>query len=105
MLLGYTDVTVTFQYEVTKDNFGNLTLSLIIKIKKMSRLKNKVAVITGGNSGIGFGIAEAFKNEGAVGAIAGRNETTLNSAVEILGGNFIGIKGDVTNLDDLEEHV
>lgn len=68
----------------------------------MSKLKNKVAVITGGNSGIGLGIAEAFKNEGAVGAIAGRNEHTLNSTVEILGGNFIGVKGDVTDLDDLE---
>lgn len=68
----------------------------------MSKLKNKVAVITGGNSGIGLGIAEAFKNEGAVGAIAGRNETTLNSTVETLGGNFIGVKADVTNTDDLE---
>lgn len=68
----------------------------------MNRLKNKVAVVTGGNSGIGFGIAEAFKNEGAVGAITGRNETTLNSSVDLLGKEFIGIAGDVTNLEDLE---
>ena len=68
----------------------------------MNRLKNKVAVITGGNSGIGFGIAEAFKNEGAVGVIVGRNQETLDNSVAQLGDNFIAINADVTNLADLE---
>ncbi|TDO71219.1 NAD(P)-dependent dehydrogenase (short-subunit alcohol dehydrogenase family) [Flavobacterium chryseum] len=68
----------------------------------MSKLKNKVTVVTGGNSGIGFGIAEAFRNEGAVGTVTGRNQIRLNTAVEALGTDFIGITGDVTNGDDLE---
>jgi len=68
----------------------------------MNKLKNKVAVITGGNSGIGFGIAEAFKNEGAKGVIVGRNQETLNSAVAQLGDDFIAINADVTNVADLE---
>lgn len=68
----------------------------------MSKLKGKVAVITGGNSGIGSGIAEAFKNEGATGTITGRNQETLDQSVKELGAGFIGVKGDVTNMEDLE---
>lgn len=68
----------------------------------MTKLKNKVVVITGGNSGIGFGIAEAFKNEGARGVIVGRNQETLDSSVAQLGGDFIAINADVTSVADLE---
>jgi len=68
----------------------------------MSRLKNKIAVITGGNSGIGFGIAQAFKNEGVKGAIVGRNQKTLAKAAAQLGDGFIAINGDVTTPADLE---
>jgi NAD(P)-dependent dehydrogenase (short-subunit alcohol dehydrogenase family) len=66
------------------------------------KLKNKVAVVTGGNSGIGFGIAEAFKIEGATGTITGRNQETLDRSVKELGAGFIGVKADVTNMNDLE---
>lgn len=67
------------------------------------KLKDKVTVVTGGNSGIGFGIAEAFRTEGAVGSITGRNKQTLDEAVEKLGNDFIGLTGEVTKADDLEK--
>lgn len=68
----------------------------------MGKLDNKVAVITGGNSGIGLATAQAFRDEGARVVILGRNQDTLDEALAELGEGVIGVQGDVTNLDDLE---
>lgn len=68
----------------------------------MSRMKDKVAVITGGNSGIGLATARAFITEGARVAIFGRNQDSLDQAVAELGPNALGVRGDVTETADLE---
>jgi len=68
----------------------------------MGKLEGKVAVITGGNSGIGLAAAKEFKREGAAVVIAGRDQKTLNAAVEALGSEALGVKTDVSNLKDLE---
>jgi NAD(P)-dependent dehydrogenase (short-subunit alcohol dehydrogenase family) len=66
-----------------------------------SKLKDKVAVITGGSSGIGLGIAKRFAAEGAKVAITGRNQATIDKALKEIGPNGLGIQGDVSRLDDL----
>jgi NAD(P)-dependent dehydrogenase (short-subunit alcohol dehydrogenase family) len=67
------------------------------------RLKGKVAVITGGNSGIGLATAHAFKANGAQLAIFGRDQETLGRAATDLGGDVLAIRGDVRNMSDLEQ--
>jgi NAD(P)-dependent dehydrogenase (short-subunit alcohol dehydrogenase family) len=68
----------------------------------MNALKNKVAVITGGNSGIGLATAKALIDRGAKVVLFGRDETTLNHAIETLGQAASGVRGDVTSSADLE---
>jgi NAD(P)-dependent dehydrogenase (short-subunit alcohol dehydrogenase family) len=66
------------------------------------RLDGKIAVITGGNSGIGFATAQLFVKEGAFVFITGRRQTELDKAVKKIGKNAVGIQGDVTILEDLD---
>ena len=68
----------------------------------MSKLENKVAVITGGTSGIGLATAERFVREGAHVVVTGRSQDALDAAVRRLGARATGVRGDVAKLDDLD---
>ena len=68
----------------------------------MNRLEGKVAVITGGNSGIGLATAKRFVDEGAHVVITGRREKELNDAAALIGKNVTTVTGDVTRLADLD---
>jgi len=65
-------------------------------------LDGKIAVITGGNSGIGLATAQCFVEEGAYVYIVGRRQNELDTAVNQIGKNVTGIQGDVSNLSDLD---
>ncbi len=68
----------------------------------MARLSGKVAVVTGGNSGIGLATAQRFHEEGARVAISGRDQKTLDQAVNTIGGDVIALRADVAKLADLD---
>jgi NAD(P)-dependent dehydrogenase (short-subunit alcohol dehydrogenase family) len=68
----------------------------------MHRLDGKIALITGGTSGIGLATAKQFVNEGAHVFITGRREPELAAAVKEIGRNVSGVQGDVSNLADLD---
>jgi NAD(P)-dependent dehydrogenase (short-subunit alcohol dehydrogenase family) len=67
------------------------------------KLEGKVAVITGGNSGIGLATAKRFVAEGAYVFITGRRQAQLDAAVKDIGNNVSGVQGDVANLVDLDK--
>lgn len=69
----------------------------------MSKLSGKIAVITGGNSGIGLATAKLFASEGATVVITGRRQAELDAAVAEIGGNAVGVQGDVSKLNDLDK--
>jgi len=65
-------------------------------------LAGKIALITGGSSGIGLATAKRFVAEGAYVFITGRRQTELDAAVKEIGGNVTAVRGDVSNFADLD---
>ena len=68
----------------------------------MGKLEGKVALVTGGNSGIGLATAKEFVGEGAYVFITGRRERELAAAVNEIGRNISSIRADVSNSGDLD---
>ena len=69
----------------------------------MKRLEGKVAVVTGGNSGIGLATAKRLQEEGARVAISGRSRKTLDEAVKTIGNGVLAVQSDVANLADIDK--
>jgi NAD(P)-dependent dehydrogenase (short-subunit alcohol dehydrogenase family) len=67
------------------------------------RFQDKVVVITGGNSGIGLATAKMFHDEGAKVAISGRDQKTLDEAVQTIGAGTLAIQADVAHLADIDK--
>src|ERR1700761_309766 len=68
----------------------------------MGKLEGKVAVISGGSSGLALATAKLFVEEGAYVFITGRRQEALDGAVKLIGRNVTGVRGDAANLDDLD---
>src|SRR5215831_11306183 len=68
----------------------------------MRKLEGKIALVTGGNSGIGLATAKRFVGEGAYVFVTGRREKELGRAVKEIGKNVTAVQGDVSNLADLD---
>jgi NAD(P)-dependent dehydrogenase (short-subunit alcohol dehydrogenase family) len=68
----------------------------------MKKLDNKVAVITGGTSGMGLATAKRFVAEGAYVFIMGRRQRELDAAVKEIGTQVTGVQGDIAKLPDLD---
>lgn len=83
--------------EITTPLITSQSIQIIMK-----KFEGKVAVITGGNSGIGLATAQRFVQEGAHVYVTGRRQTELDEAVKEIGKNITGVQGDISNLADLD---
>src|SRR4051794_23169041 len=66
------------------------------------KLDGKIALVTGGDSGIGLATAEQFAAEGGAGVVSGGRQAELDEAVKRIGHGAVGVPGDVANLKDLD---
>src|ERR1700739_1725541 len=71
-------------------------------MSETKKLQGKVAVITGGTTGIGLATAKLFVKEGAYVFITGRRQKELDEAVQAIGSNVTGVQGDIAKLTDLD---
>jgi NAD(P)-dependent dehydrogenase (short-subunit alcohol dehydrogenase family) len=78
---------------------------ILLKSKKMNSLSNKIAVVTGGNSGIGFATAKEFIAQGAKVVITGRNQSAIDEAVNQLGSNASGFLANASEVKETESLV
>src|SRR5260370_13422397 len=77
-------------------------LTCLRKEEHMNKLQGKIALITGGSTGIGLATAKRFVTEGAYVFITGRREAELAASVKEIGATVTGVQGDVSNLADLD---
>ena len=108
-VLSYRVVTRMETYATERSHVHPITQSRLVSTlrgsteKKMSnKLKDKIALITGGTEGIGLATAKLFAKEGAYVFITGRRQKELDEAVRAIGTNVSGVQGDVAQLADLD---